>query len=384
MRVLWLNEHAAFMGGAEHYIADAAKLLRDAGVRSTLLYGVGGGTEPSFTACFDEAFPRVQVREQVQADAPDLIYVHRLADESILTELLLPGGPPVVRFFHDHALFCLRDHKYRTLGHETCTRTVGLGCYPCLGFVNRRRGWPPARLRTVGGLLAQQRATMGLAGFVVGSQYMKSHVTAHGFDPARVHVIPPFARMPDEVAAPERDPHLLLAVGALLWGKGIDLLLKALTRLPPNVRLSLVGEGHQRALFEEMAARLGLRDRVHFAGRLPRHALSEVYRRAACLVMASRTPETFGLVGPEALLHGTPVVASNVGGIGEWLVHEETGLFFPSGDADALARAIGHILADPDWAGTLAQQGRTRCLNAFSPERHVRALSDLFRSLTGS
>src|SRR4030095_16695517 len=72
-----------------------------------------------------------------------------------------------------------------------------------------------------------------------------------------------------------------------------------------------------------------------------------LYRRAACVVVPSRRPETFGLVGPEAMRYGTPVIATTLGGGGEWVVHGETGLGVRSDDPWGLATEIERLLGDP-------------------------------------
>lgn len=378
MHVVWIHEKADLVGGAERYVYETAGLLADRGVRSTLLYGVDGWTEPAFTGRFDAAFPWVDGERQLDALAPDVVYVHQCADPVAIIDTVARVGVPALRFLHDHALFCPRDHKYTTLGHRTCTRTVGLGCYPCLGFLNRAEGPLPIRIRTPGAVLAEQRRHMELTGVVVGSRYMHDHATAHGFPASHVHVNPLYVRPPESSGEATRRDGELLFVGALLRGKGIDILLEAMRILPERVTLRLAGDGHQRAMFERMARELGVAHRTEFLGRLGTEDLVRAYAEAACVVIPSRQPETFAFAGPEALVHGTPVVASDIGGVREWLEPDVTGLAVPSCDPQALAAAVRRLLDAPDLARRLGEAGRRRVLEEMTPEQHVERLLALF------
>lgn len=388
LHVAWVTTTASWAGGAERYVGDAARRLRERGVRNTLLYdagmpgGPGGGaTDPTFTGIFDAAFPLLagsDGRTQVSDLSPDLLYAHRLSKESRIREL--DHGVPIVRFHHDHKLLCPREYKYRTLSHQTCTRTVGLACYPCLGFVQRAHGLFPIKLRTVGAVVRDQRAHHSLAAHVVGSQYMANHLVAHDFDPNTVHVIHPFIEDPTPSAPrPSRDPTQLLFAGAVLRGKGLDLLVRALHELPTSVRLTVCGSGHQETMFREIAESLGVASRIDFRGKVDRETLTHLYRTAACLVVPSREPETFGLVGPEAMLLGTPVVVSRVGGTGEWAREGETASTFKSGDVADLAATLRRVLDDPAAAQAMAERGGALVRTAFTPQRHVDALLDLFQ-----
>jgi glycosyltransferase involved in cell wall biosynthesis len=336
----------------------------------------------------------VDLTTQLLDIKPDVIYLHQFHDEALWSELLDVAAKlsvPVVQFIHDHRLFCLRRHKYTAMGEQTCTRvTSRLACYPCLGFVERERSPGvklPIRLRTYSTLDHEQSLARRFDAHVVGSSYMREHVRAHGFAAARVHHIPLGVRRPDasvDASIDAAEPRSLLFVGALLKGKGLDLLFSAMASLPSDVRLKVVGEGAQESVYRDQVNELGLSGRVDFAGRLGGEALSAAYQAAAAVVVPSRAPETFGFVGPEALLHGTPVIASAVGGTGDWLRHGKTGLAFESGSVDALRAAIERTLGDRDEARTLAAAGRQLCLDAFDQTRHVAEVASLFRELTGS
>jgi glycosyltransferase involved in cell wall biosynthesis len=170
---------------------------------------------------------------------------------------------------------------------------------------------------------------------------MANHVVAHGFDKAKVHAIPLYATAPpDGEGSPEREKDLLLFAGQLIRGKGLDVLLHAMLKLGQSARLIVAGTGRQGKLFETMCDQLGLRHRVQFVGRLSRDQLHLLYRRATVVVVPSRYPETFGLVGVEAMSHGTPVIATTVGAIGEWLEDGCTGPAFHLTIAPALATPL--------------------------------------------
>lgn len=380
MHVLWITESADFSGGAERLIADSVGLLAERGVFSTLLYRSLRKMSPDFTGRFQGAFPWVDFRRQMEDIDPDLIFVHQLRGIGAIRSIA-GSGVPVLRFFHDHDLFCLRGHKYTTLCHRTCRRAAGLRCYPCLGMLNRTKGWPGFRLASLGGLRREQRENRKFDGFIVASEYMKEHLVLHGFRPSSVHVVPLFVSPPDGEPAGRREPGRLLFVGSLVRGKGLDILLEAMKALEPEIRLTVVGGGRQESWFRRMRDSLGLDSRVEFVGPLQRSELDGLYGKATCVVVPSREPETFCLVGPEAFRHGTPVVASDVGGMDEWLKDGETGLSFSSGDPTALTVALRSVLEDEERATALGACGRELVRERFLPERHVDGLLAIMDSV---
>lgn len=156
--------------------------------------------------------------------------------------------------------------------------------------------------------------------------------------------------------------------GRISRWKGQEVFLKALTRLP-EVNAVIAGGAlfdeadHERRL-QELARELGLEQRVVFAG----HVDNAMALMAACDVIAhcSTAPEPFGLVIAEAMLVGTPVIASDAGGAREIVTPSETGQLTPLKDDAALAVAIRRYLENPTWSRQLAQKARAWAEEKFS------------------
>lgn len=380
MKILWINEKADFVGGCESYVANTAALLANEGVENILLYSVEGWTEPSFVKNFEQSFPLVEPLRQIKEIEPDIIYVHRLTDKKFMREIL-QSDIPVVIFYHDHQLFCLREHKYKTISHKTCTKPIGARCYPCLGFVNKIDKFPKLKFRTHFALSLQQRWHKKAQAFVVASQYMKEHLIAHGYDPSKIIIAPLYS-----VAYLDKSPQFpqngkLLFVGQILRGKGIEVLLKAMIRLPVEISCTFCGGGHQLHKFNKMAKNLGLADRVNFVGRVESVKLEKLYAEAEMVIVPSITPETFGLVGLEAMSFAKPVVAANVGGISMWLQHNENGLLFSSGNSEELAQAIIKLHKEPELRENMGKKGQKILQEKFRPQQHLQKIIQLFHKL---
>jgi glycosyltransferase involved in cell wall biosynthesis len=129
------------------------------------------------------------------------------------------------------------------------------------------------------------------------------------------------------------------------------------------------GSGFELPRLRLLADRLGLASRVEFKGDFPRAA--ELYPEASLVVLPSLWAEPFGLVGPEAMAHGIPVVASRVGGVPEWLTDGETGFLVEPKDVDALAARINTLLGDPSLAERLGRNAREEAARRFTLKRYV-------------
>lgn len=389
MHILWINHHAAHLGGCERYIWDTVHLLRERGVSASLCYDPNAQVEVSYLQAFDQAYPLVALPSLLRSLRPDLIYLQQLpsyCDLSTLLQVSRDLGIPVARFYHDNQLFCLREHKYTTLSKTTCTRPLGAHCYPCLGFVNRSDHFPGLRLQTVRALRAQHRVNQGLQAFVVGSEYMAAQLRAHDFADDKISVNPLFARdlrSAETVSEADAWPQdfRLLYVGQVNTGKGLDILLQALAQLSKPVPLTVIGTGRQYDAFQALSQRLGLRDSVSFLGQLPPEALSQHYLAATCVVYPGRRPETFGLVGIEAMMHARPVIASAIGAVPEWLADGQTGRLFASGNATHLAERIQELQCAPERARQMGLNGRQCFLARYLPEHHITRLLQLFARL---
>lgn len=178
--------------------------------------------------------------------------------------------------------------------------------------------------------------------------------------------------------APRPGPVELLFVGRLVRQKGVDVLLEALALLPAGAefRLTLVGDGDARPALEAQAQRLGLRERVEFAGWRDRAALPETYRAADVFVFASRD-EGMPNVLLEAMASGLPAVATRIAGNEELVEDGASGRLVPADDPGALARALAPLLAQPELRAAWGARAR-----AIVEERYSwRGAAAAFRAL---
>ncbi len=375
-QLLWIHDRARAAGGAENYLRRVVPALRALNLRSSLLYEPGF-SEPDFLGLFDQAWPAVDATEQIRCLRPDLLFLQRLPRGLSVAELA-KTGVPMLRMFHDHQPFCLREHKYTALNQQTCTRRLSWRCYTrCGPLVRASEG---LALRSVKRMQQELAEHQLLAASLTGSDYLRGHLLEHGFTPERVHMIPLFAEGPSR-PLPPGDPHELLFVGQLVTGKGLDLLLQAIAELP-EVRLTIAGSGRQAERYRDQARLLG--ERVRFVGSVDSVQLQALYARAGVVVMPSRAPETFGLSGLEALAQGRAVIASEVGGVSTWLKPEVTGLSFASGDVRGLKQAICRLLNEPGLATRLGMQGQALWHRRFRLEHYLQALVPLLESLIPS
>jgi len=152
---------------------------------------------------------------------------------------------------------------------------------------------------------------------------------------------------PDAVAGARGDgPYRLLTVARMMPVKGVANLLRSLAvlrRVRSDVTLDIVGDGAHRAEYEALAGSLGLGRDVRFLGFQPREAVAELMRAAHGFVLASLT-ENCPCVLLEAMASGLPIVATDVGGVREF-VPEHMGAFAPREDPEALAGTIAAMLA---------------------------------------
>jgi glycosyltransferase involved in cell wall biosynthesis len=157
-------------------------------------------------------------------------------------------------------------------------------------------------------------------------------------------------------------PPRLVYAGRLSVEKGVAVLLRALALLDvyaPGVRpvLTVAGDGPERGTLERDAARLLPAGSVAFLGQLDRDALSRCLDEADVCVQPSLT-EGFSKAWLDAMAHGLPVVASEVGAARAVIgAAGERGLLVPSGDPEALARALARLLAPPPPQSPLSSSG---------------------------
>jgi glycosyltransferase involved in cell wall biosynthesis len=158
----------------------------------------------------------------------------------------------------------------------------------------------------------------------------------------------------------------LLFVGRLTQQKGVDALLQAVAAMQVPAAVTIVGSGPEEGALRALAERLGVARRITWLPAQPQTALPALYAAARALVIPSRE-EGLGLVGVEAHLCGTPVVAFASGGLPDVVHHTRDGLLVPPGDTTALAAALDALTADVGRAARLGAAGRALALATFAP-----------------
>jgi phosphatidylinositol alpha-1,6-mannosyltransferase len=237
---------------------------------------------------------------------------------------------------------------------------------------------------------------------VANSRFTAGEVVRLGADPARVRVLHPVVDAErfnaESVAASIRARYglagqtVVLTVARLVRRKGHDNVLQALAQVReefPDVHYLVVGDGPARGDLERTAGRLGIAERVTFAGFVPEEELPGCYAAADLFVMVSRERpskgdvEGFGIVYLEASAAGRPVVAGRSGGVEDAVEDGVSGILVDPEDPGAVSEAMTRLLRDPDLRRRMARAGRERVVSRFSRERGAAAFTEVLDELAG-
>jgi phosphatidylinositol alpha-1,6-mannosyltransferase len=178
---------------------------------------------------------------------------------------------------------------------------------------------------------------------------------------------------------------ILLSVSRLVAMKGHDVVIAALPGLLarfPDLAYLIVGHGPHRAALEELAGRLGVRERVIFAGAVDRGELADHFRLATLFVQLSRLTdrydglEGFGLAFLEAASHGVPGIGGRTGGVPEAVLEGESGLLVDPCEPAAFAAAAARLLSDAAELRRMSEASR-RWAASHSWESSARFLCSL-------
>jgi glycosyltransferase involved in cell wall biosynthesis len=157
----------------------------------------------------------------------------------------------------------------------------------------------------------------------------------------------------------------LLCVGRLIPIKGHIVLLRAFAEARkqlPDLELDIAGRGPLEPALKALVAELGIQSSVHFLGHVS--PIQSAIEGAAAVVVPSMG-EGFGMVALEAMERARPVIAANIGGLGELVRDGETGVLVPAGEAGPLTDAIVRIAGDLALARAMGEAGRRRALSRF-------------------
>lgn len=253
-----------------------------------------------------------------------------------------------------------------------------------LAWMNRAARHTPAgpwaRIGRLGGYY-NLKYYRGFDELVANTEDIAEWVAGQGWPAGKVRYIPNFALAPPDAAPADRaelqtpqDVPLLLAMGRLHEAKAHDVALQALAKTP-DAYLWIAGAGPLEAKLRAMAQALGVAPRVRFLGW--RTDPSALYRAADICVFPSRY-EPLGNVVIQSWAHGLPVIAAASQGPAALVRDGEDGLLVPVDDADALAEAIGRLIADPMLRIRLVQNGAERVEAQFSPAAVVAQWRRLF------
>jgi hypothetical protein len=261
---------------------------------------------------------------------------------------------------HDYWGICFKNTLIKNDG-RIC-KQGGLDCLGCREVLTGNRPLStPVRHAHI--LLTLRKVNR----FISPSRYLAAQYAAHGIPREKISVINNGIDLENFGLKPRRQGTLTLGfIGHLGKHKGLEVLLHALSLMnDQRPRLLVVGTGEEAAHLKTFCREHGLDRHVHFYGHVVNRRIAAIYQKIDVLIVPSIWPENSPLTIAEAMASGIPVIASDIGGIGELVEDEVTGFLVPPRDSQAMAERIRRLIARPQ----LRQEMGQRALAKIQPYR---------------
>jgi glycosyltransferase involved in cell wall biosynthesis len=327
---------------------------------------------------------RTRLGRLVERFRPDVVHLHNVYEKVTFSvvDALRRRGVPTVLTLHDYRAICPNGLLLAADG--LCHRCLGRGLY-----------WHAIRHRCLKGPVTRtlkssaeaslnrlRRQYQRVDAVVAPSRFMMQKLCQAELSTAPVHFIPnPVELAPIGPRPPLGVPVRFLFFGRLVPEKGLDILLTASRFVDPGIRITVAGGGPMAA---HVASRVGAATLpVDVVGQLDRRGIAHQLQSSTAALVPSLWYENCPLSILEAHASALPVIASNLGGMGELVTDGGDGLLVPPGDPGALACAMNSLARDPETTRQLGLAGRRRVGESNSPERYLENLMHCYGTAMG-
>lgn len=339
------------------------------------------------------------VRRLIEVYKPQIAHLHNIYHQITpsVIPVLLDAGVKVVMTLHDYKLVCPNYSMY-TRG-EFCFRCKnGVYLHAPLTRCHYGSFWRSALLAVEASWQRLTRVYHRAHLLITPSEFMRDRLIEGGFDPARIVFVPAYmpwdasddsagetAARGEAVAAagPARvlPAKYLLFFGRMSEEKGVHILLEAMREMP-EVPLVLCGDGPLVPFLKGYVERHALKD-VIFTGHLDKRELEAIIKGAYAVVLPSLFPENAPFTMLESAALGTPVIASDVGGLPE-MIQRLGGVLFEHGSAHDLAGKIETLWDNEEERNRLSEYGLQAAKREYNLETHLQRIEQIYLTLIGN
>lgn len=309
---------------------------------------------------------------------PDLCHLHNIYTQispSIL-HTLRDQHVPVVMTVHDHHLISPQYNVWAS-GCGEDYRHIGIVRGTLSKFHKRSMAASFAQVATYRLhrwlRLYEKHVTL----FIVPSAYLKRQLLAGGIPSERIRVNH-YGINAHAIEPSYGHGEYFLYVGRLSEEKGVETIIHVAKQLP-DLSFKIAGRGPQMEYLHRLALDA---PNVEFLGFRNAEELQTLYRGACAILLPSRVHEVFPLVTLEAMAHGTPVIASDVGGISEVVEDRISGFLVAPTDFHGWVEAVLRVAYDRNLARQLARAARDAVDHRFRLDDHYRRLLNIYQEAT--
>jgi glycosyltransferase involved in cell wall biosynthesis len=377
-------ESYAQVGGAEAYAYQVIRYLQNIGHQNIVIYAkehpsplqftIGQTHHVPYPPYPNSAADAIQAIQQIIAvEQPDVAFIHHIYHPALIESVV--RSLPTVSYVQAVYLVCPGSRQYFPRSEQICPHAAGPICIwngqvkKCVWGRN-----PLTHIRLLQRVRDYLRVYQEMHKIFVGSTYMVESLCRNGLPAEKIVISPTFLleEKPDSLPVyPDRDTPTILFSGRLVREKGLHHLLAALKEIDVPWRLVVAGTGPDEARCRELATAYQIAPKVSFLGWISDQKLQTLMATSDIVTVLPLLAEAFGRVGPEAFVHGRPVIAYASGGITDWLHHEYNGLLVPPGDISALRQALVRLLTSPTLRQQLGQQAYKRVIVDYPIEKHL-------------
>ncbi|MCC7357344.1 glycosyltransferase family 4 protein [Candidatus Uhrbacteria bacterium] len=243
-----------------------------------------------------------------------------------------------------------------------------------LGFLHRAIFVRANEVQAISKFLANWAKRMGFAG--------DPHIIPNGVDISRFTKTISAERryqIRQEFGVTEQDI-VIVTASRLSLKNAVDDIIRALTFLPEKYKVLIAGEGEDKKMLESLAANLGVSSRVVFLGRRSHDELPGILMSADMFCRPSLS-EGLGNSFLEAMSAGLPIIGTPVGGIPDFLIDGETGVFCEPRSPESLAKAVLRITEEPGLREKLSRQGKQKVEKEYNWEQIVKDIREIIKKL---